>query len=88
MLAALGRVPMQAHFDHPEPFVAHGSGGNEELLDCMVATPVPVFTPEDEERALGFRPDACEHIERIPAVGRSGAVETISPFVTVLEGGL
>jgi len=78
----------QAPFDHPELFVAHGFGGSEDLLDCMAATRVPAFTPEDEERTLGFRLDACEHVERIPALGRSGAGETIDPFVTILERGL
>lgn len=55
------------------------------MLDCMAATRVPAFEPEDEEQALGFRMEPCEHIERIPAPGRSGAVKTISPFVATLE---
>ena len=78
----------QAPFDHPELFVAHGFGGDERMLDCMAATRVPAFPPADEERALGFRLHACEHIERLPALGRSGAVETIRPFVNILEEGL
>ena len=78
----------RAPFDHPELFVAHGFGGDEGMLDCMAATRVPAFTSEDEERALGFRMDACEHIERIDAVGRGGAGDAIRPFVTILEEGL
>ena len=78
----------QAPFDHPELFIAHGFGGNEDMLDCMSATRIPAFTPEDEERALGFRMDACEHIEQINAVGRGGAGDAIRPFVTILKEGL
>ena len=78
----------RAPFDHPELFVAHGFGGDEAMLDCMSATRVPVFTPEDEERVLGFRMDACEHIEQIDAVGRGGADDVARPFVTILKEGL
>ena len=78
----------QAPFDHPELFVAHGHGGDERMLDCMSATRIPVFTLEDEERTLGFRMDACEHIEQINAVGRRGAGDAIRPFVTILKEGL
>ena len=78
----------QAPFDHPELFVAHGSGGDERVLDCMAATRLPALSPEDEERALGFRLDPCEHIEQIPAVGRGGASEAIRPFALVLREGL
>ena len=84
-----GRVlARQAPFDHPELFVAHGFGGDEDMLDCMSATRIPAFTPEDEERALGFRMDACEHIEQIDAVGRGGAGFPIRSFVAILEEGL
>lgn len=78
----------QAPFDHPELFIAHGSGGDEEMLDCMAATGIPVLGPDDEERALGFRLDACEHIEQIVAVGRLGAGEAIRPFIIALTEGL
>ncbi len=78
----------QAPFDHPELFIAHGSGGDERMLDCMVATRLPAFSPGVEERALGFRIDACEHIEQIAAVGRGGASEALRPFVTILREGL
>ena len=78
----------RAPFDHPELFIAHGFGGDERMLDCMAATRLPAFSPEDEERALGFRLAPCEHIEQIAAVGRSGAGEAIRPFVTVLKEGL
>ena len=78
----------RAPFDHPELFVAHGSGGDEEMIDCMAATRIPAFTPEDEERALGFRLDACEHIEQIDAVGRDGAGDAIRPFIAILKEGL
>ena len=78
----------QAPFDHPELFIAHGHGGDEWLLDCMAATRIPALGPDDEERALGFRLDACEHIEQIAAVGRAGASEAIRPFVTILKEGL
>lgn len=77
----------QAPFDHPELFVAHGHGGDENMLDCMGATFIPAFTAEDEERALGLRMDACEHIERIDAVGRDGAGTAIRPFVAILKEG-
>ena len=78
----------QAPFDHPELFIAHGSGGDERVLDCMAATRLPALSPEDEERALGFRLDPCEHIEQIPAVGRGGASEAIRPFALILREGL
>ncbi|MCY4513822.1 MAG: hypothetical protein OXC69_01605 [Candidatus Tectomicrobia bacterium] len=78
----------QAPFDHPELFIAHGHGGDQEMLDCMDATRIPVLGTEDEERALGFRLNACEHIEQIDAVGRGGAGETIKPFAAILEEGL
>lgn len=78
----------RAPFDHPELFVAHGLGGDEDVLDCMAATRVPAFSPEDEERALGFRLDPCEHIEQLVAVGRAGASEAIRPFITILKEGL
>ena len=78
----------QTPFDHPELFIAHGHGGDERLLDCMAATRIPALGPNDEERALGFRLDACEHIEQIAAVGRGGASEAIRPFVTILKEGL
>ena len=78
----------QAPFDHPELFIAHGSGGDEEMLDCMAATRIPVLGPDDEERALGFRLDACEHIEQIVAVGRLGTSEAIRPFIIALTEGL
>jgi len=78
----------QAPFDHPELFVAHGFGGDEKMLDCMAAARLPAFAPDDEERALGFRMDACEHIERIDAVGRGGAGDAIRPFVAILHEGL
>ena len=81
-------VHRQALFDHPEIFIGHGSGGDEEILDCMAATRIPVLGLEDEERALGFRLDACEHIEQIDAVGRGGAGEAIRPFVNILKEGL
>ena len=78
----------QTPFDHPELFIAHGHGGDEQMLDCMAATRVPALSPDDEERALGFRLDPCEHVEQIPAVGRAGSVETIKPFITILKEGL
>lgn len=81
-------VYRQAPFDHPELFIAHGSGGDEEMLDCTAATRIPVLDPDDEERALGFRLDPCEHIEHIPAVGRTGSDVTIQSFVTILQEGL
>ena len=78
----------RAPFDHPELFVAHGLGGDEQMLDCMAATRIPAFSPEDEERALGFHLDACEHIEHIDAVGRAGGSDAIMDFVTILREGL
>lgn len=78
----------RAPFDHPELFIAHGHGGDEEMLDCMAATRLPALGPEDEERALGFRLDACEHIEQIDAVGRDGASEPVRSFVIILAEGL
>ena len=78
----------QTPFDHPELFIAHGHGGDERMLDCMAATRIPALGPDDEERALGFRLDACEHIEQTAAVGRAGASEAIRPFVTILKEGL
>ena len=78
----------QAPFDHPEIFIAHGLGGDEVMLDCMAATRLPDLGPGEEEQALGFSMDACEHIEQIAAVGRAGATEAIRPFVTILREGL
>ena len=78
----------QAPFDHPELFIAHGFGGDEWILDCMAASRVPSFSREVEKRALGFRMDPCEHIERIAAVGRGGAAEALSPFIAILREGL
>ena len=78
----------QDPFDHPELFIAHGHGGDREMLDCMAATRIPVLDSENEERALGFRLDACEHIEQIDAVGRGGAGEAIRPFTAILRQGL
>ena len=78
----------RAPFDHPELFLGHGFGGDERMLDCMAATRVPIFRPDVEEQALGFRMDPCEHIERIDAVGHDGAREALTPFVTALRGGL
>ena len=80
-------IHRRAPFDHPEIFIAHGFGGDEEMLDCMSATRMPVFTADDEERALGFRMDPCEHIEQIDAVGRGGADDAIRPFVAILQKG-
>ena len=78
----------QAPFDHPELFIAHGHGGDDQMLDCMNATRFPALDLDDEERALGFRLDVCEHIEQIPAVGRAGSTEVIRPFVEILREGL
>lgn len=78
----------QAPFDHPDLFVAHGFGGDERMLDCLSATRIPAFSPDDEDRALGFRFDACEHIELIPAVGRTGSEVPIQSFVAILREGL
>ena len=78
-------IRRQAPFDHPEIFIPHGFGGDEKMLDCMAATRIPFLGLEDEERALGLRLGACEHIEQIDAVGRGGAGQTIRSFATVLE---
>jgi cytochrome c peroxidase len=78
----------QAPFDHPELFIAHGHGGDERMLDCMAATRTPALGPDDEERAIGFRLNSCEHIEQIFAVGRDGSAEALRPFAAILKEGL
>lgn len=62
--------------------------GEAKTCWTAAATRVPAFGPEDEERALGFLLDPCEHIEQIAAVGRAGASKAIRPFIVILKEGL